>query len=274
MVLFSLFVLLQTPYFALTERLFPDVRLVRYEELPIPEKDAHHALIGSLDIPKSLNEVIKTIATKNVRTLDLDADGTPDVIYSGESKSEENVTLFWRRTKNGFFFSGFLWGKVCAVSSPNKGSPAEFILVSDFCCASWVGTMARYRFNTIANRCDTIQRVKFCDEAESLKGKTIAPKRFKITQEKYRLRRSPEVVDSLDTLASEQDGKAVYGNILAEFPSSVTGTAFAEYQDKTGRVWWLVMIDRNAPILTSRFYDDANAYRLGWMSSRFLEPLP
>jgi hypothetical protein len=62
------------------------------------------------------------------------------------------------------------------------------------------------------------------------------------------------------------------GNLQAKYPAGATGIALAEQADATGRVWWFVVM-QSMPI-DEKAAPGPQAWQAGWMSSRFVTPLP
>ena len=96
---------------------------------------------------------------------------------------------------------------------------------------------------------------------------TGSPRRFTVSRDGYLLRSKPEI----DT--------ASYGNQIAVYPRGARGTAHAERRDASGRVWWFVKMDGRTPPTRGRPEEEDPSSpiptdRIGWMSSRFLTPIP
>lgn len=107
---------------------------------------------------------------------------------------------------------------------------------------------------------------------------------FKVLNDKYNLRKTPEINNKIDSSA---DSEAPKGNIILEMAHGDEGVALAEYEDFTGRIWWFVRMKNNiSKPLTDYFYLNAegekysrqNGYEttldkpiFGWLSSRYVE---
>jgi len=108
--------------------------------------------------------------------------------------------------------------------------------------------------------------------------------KFRILNDKYRLRRSPHIDNEVD---SSYESTEPFGNIILELAENDTGTALAEYTDQTGRIWWFVKMDNNIkkPLDNYFYYNKSGErYRIkegleqtldhpifGWLSSRYVE---
>jgi hypothetical protein len=102
------------------------------------------------------------------------------------------------------------------------------------------------------------------------------PIKFKVLNANYALRYAPAIVDTLP-LEVDFDGRDNgKGNIIALYPASSRGVAWAYKKDNTGREWWLVEMEPAVFLPFKRFwdYDDKLTHYYGWMSSRFVEKLP
>ncbi len=97
---------------------------------------------------------------------------------------------------------------------------------------------------------------------------------FLITQEKYRLRTSPEIIDGTMRNSNE------LGNVIGEYTKGDYGYAFADSTDNTGRVWWFVLMVNNIVKDNKEFaHIDKNeklktdSKTFGWISSRFVRKI-
>jgi hypothetical protein len=208
------------------------------------------------------------------RFVDFSGDGVNDLIYTSYCMSETQMNFLWRRVDDSLHFVGSCIGTLLYLYRSNVLEPYSLVVVTGYCCAGYVGDYDSYRCEEATNslRHEPLLTVREFDETVFPKTK-MTPIAFVVAQEGYRLRSSPMIVDSVDTLASEHEEVEVRGNTLARFTKGSKGIAVAKQTDSTGRVWWFVIMDRKARTIYSRFYGDSQASVCGWMSSRFLSRL-
>lgn len=97
---------------------------------------------------------------------------------------------------------------------------------------------------------------------------------IKVTQPKYRLRRTPEI----DNGKMEAPDDA--GNIIQELTVGDVGIALAEKTDDTGRIWWFVLMNNNIVKNANDYFfintDEQDKIQnpcFGWISSRYVKIL-
>ena len=89
---------------------------------------------------------------------------------------------------------------------------------------------------------------------------------FKVKNTPYKLRATPEIIDAKNFSSHFEQG-----NIIGEFGADDIGYALAGKTDKTGRVWWFVIMDKTKHSELYLISKERNEKWCGWMSSRFLE---
>ena len=212
----------------------------------------------------------------NFKIMDFSNDGNDDIIYSGwGSFREERITLLWERAEKNYRLVDYMDGEISAIDIYNKSVPYSFIAYSALCCGAYIGTITHYIPDFTSGRLQykVSKKIRYYDDMKLPQDLRLIPqRRFRIAPTKYRLRSSPEILDEFDENFSARENYPVYGNILAELVSGVKGLALAEFSDGD-KIWWLVLIDQNSEHAYNRFYDDEDAYKCGWMSSRYLETL-
>lgn len=210
----------------------------------------------------------------NLHIVDFDCDGLLDVIYDGSIGSESDRIVFMKGESDGSFSKVIgLWGEFVDISKNDGFTPMSFMINNYSCCAGVMHHLERYTPVWTSLGLEFKLQVKYAKyyTMELPKERFKSPIGFVTTYEKYNLRLEPSIND---TIALEQNKK---GNIMAEYPKRSEGIAIAEHIDKTGRVWWFVIMKNNTPPNWSVYYNgdnnDAKSYFLGWISSRYVERL-
>ncbi len=212
------------------------------------------------------------LSTKDVIKYDVSGDGVDDFVFSSYCGSEEIRNFIWIRKGPSLSYAGFIKGTPTKFFRNKESEPYSMVVEKGWCCDAYVGSIILYKLKE-DNGALTYMPEKKVMEFGSLTvpDKIMAPVRFLVRNDKYRLRSSPEINDEYDTDRSSHYGEPAYGNIIAVFPRGSRGEAVAEHKDTAGRVWWFVLMDKDAKAITNHFYDDAGGYKTGWMSSRYLE---
>lgn len=201
---------------------------------------------------------------------DLSGDGIDDVILSSYCGAMEIRNYIWIRKGDSAVFAGFIEGTPLKFYRDNQSGPFLFIASEGWCCAGYVGSVSLYQLQENQGRFEyKIAKKVFEWGGVTIPEKRIVPVQFKVKSEKYSLRYSPEILNEPGEVTPR--GEKFIGNIIAEFPRGSRGEAVAEYKDTTDRVWWFVLMDRDAKTITNHFYADEDGNKSGWMSSRYLE---
>jgi hypothetical protein len=217
--------------------------------------------------------------------LDFDGDGWIDIIYSGPHVgrtdcvfTEGGLTVFFRKVRGGFSEAFVDYGILVAASRSAPWHPMTFVLREDGCCGDFY---VRWRFFRAAAGSPMQQFDDLIGTHMTLNSLPTTffpqPRPFTVTQNEYRLRARPVVDDTSETLLPLVEQR---GNALATYKAGATGLAFAETSDRSGRVWWLVVMNPGNLLGIAGERPDAvtrqqGSRRLGWMSARFLgQPAP
>lgn len=206
-------------------------------------------------------------------TADFNGDGANDIMFSSYCGSEELRNYIWFQERNTLRFISFIVGTPLRLYHNNKSGYASLVVSKGWCCAGYVGSLILYNLER-DNKGNFIYKPsrKIMEFGGlSLPTNRIEPIRFIVTKNKERLRSSPEVYDTPDDSFSVLTRATFYGNIMAEFSKGSQGEAIAEQRDKAGKLWWFVIMDKNAKTSTNHFYDDEEGYKAGWMSARSLK---
>ncbi len=195
------------------------------------------------------------------RVIDLDADGTRDVVYSGPAGCREgNDTIVWRGTAEGFRLSerDLASAENVLALRIRPGAEPGLVSVSVGCCAD---PEDRYSAGNFFN--------PYHDGSVTILKDLVAPAdgadrtRASFTNDgETVLRREPAVVDAYDKDASGFMDAAVFGNILAKYLAEAHGEVVATQRDGAGREWAFCLMSRNSAPL--RYHSPYSA-TAGWV---------
>jgi hypothetical protein len=213
----------------------------------------------------------------NFHFFDYNSDGNIDIIYTGDAGTDSERTLIFVRDDDGDYVKKFdKFGSVVNLSSAiyQNTPPYTFVLKEVECCGGTsivyeayqpVNENGSFKLNLLI-KYSTIKGTKFPDIYFNKKLL------FRVTSDIYNLRLNP-TIDSVTNYV----GLHIRGNVVAEYSKGAEGYAIAQTKDKTGRIWWFViMLNNNKPtqsIFDGGDNDDYKFYSLGWMSSKYLEKL-
>lgn len=210
--------------------------------------------------------------------VDFSGDGVADVIYDGTHYSQYEGRLSTAEATHVKLFQVIggraveVFGHHGAVERLWKGRPGEpaslLVTHGEHCMdAEW--SLAFFRPVRAGGRVgyEPYRYVVGTEDIEVPKQFTSPRRRFTVDRDGYLLRSNPEI----DTSS--------YGNQIAVYPRAARGIAYAERRDATGRVWWFVRMDGRTPPTKARPREEdpsspVRTDRVGWMSSRFLTPVP
>lgn len=204
--------------------------------------------------------------------IDIDSDGTNEVIYNGCNGGEGDMLKIFRKSGDFYINTQTFMGRVSDVAY--EGKYASFQVYDYSCCAGYVN-----HYITLDYMSDTGDYIITKDYAlidGSVKDyQPIAPVSVVVENKGYNMRDKPAIFNYTDNGVPFDPIEGQ--NIVAQFKKGDTGTALAEWADETGRVWWLVVMDRMPDKDSSIFYSGNNDHEVykpvGWMSSRFLKVL-
>lgn len=204
--------------------------------------------------------------------LDLNADGKLDALYAGFSGSEASLVKIFLHKENQFVqvFEGYQ--ELSALVFDANKKLTSFILLDFGCCADYIEYETKYNVRDNFNITLNYQRARI---VRTQAPKTIwsTPIKFMTLNDGYALRSEPMKEDTATYLY----GAIVEGNTVAKYPKNAKGLAWAEYKDKSNRVWWFVEMYPADNLKNNLIYrrDSLVAPRaLGWMSSRFVQKQP
>ena len=213
---------------------------------------------------------------KDYRFIDFNQDGLIDIVFRGFTSGESIVTIFFRRTPEGYDFVQEFYGSIYKVSDYSTSRQFSFSFVSMGCCAAVVNQF--YYYNSFID--DKSGKISFsAGEKLSYYVDTKFPpifydknKFFKTINDKYFLRAQPFIDDTTMRAWEFAETALMKGNIIAVYPQNSHGFALADEIDKTGRKWYFVMMMNNKkPIETTLYPENENFKSCGWVSSNFVE---
>ncbi|MCU4162985.1 hypothetical protein [Carboxylicivirga caseinilyticus] len=201
---------------------------------------------------------------------DIDQDGWTDIIYNGWNGGEGEMLVILMNDQGQYRITQSFIGHVVEWMDTLNGS---VIKLFDYgCCGAWVDHLVTIKY------CKEKEQFNIVDDIANMVVidstlKYMNPIRFEIQNETYNLRYAPDIeigIPEGDTPFDVIDGQ----NISAVYYKGDQGTALASKEDSTGRVWWLVIMDK-APTGETILYpgsDEYDNYRpIGWFSSRYLK---
>jgi hypothetical protein len=216
-----------------------------------------------------MSAFLDTVKPDYFKKIDLNGDGQPDIIYSVHYCSEEMITWIWIKQNNTYKFSKAYFGTIIRLfKSQNKDY--SLLIRTGYCCAGIVGYYKLYiPFDTDIYRAIEKRDINICEFIQTqFPNEKITPKKFITLNDKAPLRISHEINNSLDSLRSEFEAQAVYGNIVAEYVRGSSGKIIAEYSSNPGEHWYFVLMDNTNLIGYNRFYKAYNTYKCGWINSK------
>ena len=203
--------------------------------------------------------------------IDIDGDNRNEIVYNGFNGSEGEMILIIESSASGYQISLKVFGRIVDISNNKK--PSEFIVLDYSCCGGYVTHLETFQYNSKLESFEIVKSLAKIDETVLPKTQ-IEPVKFKVLNEKYNLRFSPEIVTGLKSGSFDFD-PIENQNIIAVYSTGDTGTAIAESIDETGRVWWFVIMDSYPDKSKSVFYKGNNKFDsynpVGWISNRFVE---
>lgn len=212
------------------------------------------------------------------RIVDIDLDGRGDIVFNGGrcAGCEGVETRIYRDAGTRFDLAVFPDEVVYAVGrqAPDQ-TPSLVLRDQPFgMCDVSDHSLRFYRRSSPPDTAlyQQYDEVRFLDLPGSRwpQAALPAPIRVRVAQDQYNLRAAPIVDDS----TRHDDCAEHRGNVFAAFRVGTTALALAQ-QQVGPRLWYFVMTDPGSTITSpgSQESQASQARLVGWMSSRFLEPV-
>ncbi|MEM9857312.1 MAG: hypothetical protein AAF843_08145 [Bacteroidota bacterium] len=206
--------------------------------------------------------------------VDYNNDYKIDVFYEGSTGGEGTMLHVIQNTGNNFEIVQTIYGSVQDIKVQNN-KITEFQILDYACCAGYVDHLQLWSSKG-TSKYSSVNDLALIVGTNIPSDQFDKPINFKITNERYNMRLEPEIKElgENDVPFNPIDGQ----NISASFTSGNTGTAIAQKEDETGRIWWLVIMDQmpnsEFPKLFYEGNNDIYNYKpVGWISSRYVEKI-
>ncbi len=179
-------------------------------------------------------------ACSSYHWLDIDNDKNDELIYSGVSWGEGEMTIIYRVTDSKIQKIQHFFGRILDIQ--NLGTNRCKMIVFEYaCCAGYTDYIQTYEYNS------KTQNFEITNAIAKIRLTTIPtdlqePVKFKTKVAHSILRYSPETITGIGE--GRYDFEAINGeNILTIYHSVATGQIFAEAKDNSGTIWYLVVMD-------------------------------
>jgi hypothetical protein len=194
------------------------------------------------------------------RSLDVDGDGNPDVVYSGDAEcSEGDVTVIWFGDARGGLAKRNVTIIPLRLLRLEPVGRRRFSSVKVGCCASAVDEyfMGDMRNPRLFARLRMFKRLVLPDGMVTASGAFVADGETVV-------RTSPVVNDEYDPNMSRAMVHAVFGTVAARYLAGAKGAIVASYTDSAGTAWRLIVFDEasRALRLESPYGTDAGWVRI------------
>lgn len=206
---------------------------------------------------------------EDLHLIDLNGDGELDIIFEGEVGGEAiSIKIFLYENSN---YIKILDDGQAIKQMEFKSGVLSKIHVEDWdCCGGVTEYQCLYNvdFNKSGEEIFTLDyMLVYYAGLEWPEVYFKSRKAFRTLNKNYNLRFEPQIDD-----ATVVDMPALgVGNSIGTISLGTKGYAFAEKADITGRIWWFVALPSEE---TETVYkDDLEEYRLGWISSRYVETI-
>lgn len=223
---------------------------------------------------------------KEIHVLDFNGDGLDDIVYEGKSGGEPQEVAFILNTGDGFKVVFRETQRINKLDFINhKLTNAYF---EDWgCCEDYIDFYKIYHLEY--NGADPVFKNTYTTASIN---STYYPKKFLkkpiyflILNDNYKMRLAP-IIDDTTVKDNKIPEMTIIGNTIDTLNKGTKGRAVAAQSDKTGRVWWLVEVDRDYSAYGFFFYEqEANTFykesadtthraaKMGWISSRYVKKI-
>ncbi|NLR95024.1 hypothetical protein [Flammeovirga agarivorans] len=226
---------------------------------PFKQTDDYNWLDPKLDYrAKKLLENEKGVNYENYHPYYINNDTLVDLIYEGgytKSGLEGNQVIMYLNNGDSLDHLITLSGKITMIKELDLGIGKEVIILDESCCADPIYNITYLYLINSSEKIKIIKsdRIQYNYEEGLLPDSIHLNQKFIVTKSTYNLRTIPSLDDS---------------DIIMEYQKGDKGIAVNSKVDKTGRVWWFVIMD-----CTIGCTENENPKLAGWMSSRYLKKI-
>ena len=228
-------------------------------------------VVFSLDTPQRVldNHLSIEEYLERFHPIHLNVDDQVDFIYKGPGfKGEGSVVAYVNvdKTLEAIITSS---GRVNKISKPFPDSPTIIDIHEKACCREPVSKWKQWTIVPIGFKVQArSSRTYHYVEGTEFPKEFSAGTKFRIKNTPYKLRASPKIIDGTGI-----NDHFTEGNVVAEYSKDNKGFSLASRTDETGRIWWFVALYPAKESNSSLYAFDQDKRWVGWMSSRFLEPI-
>lgn len=200
-------------------------------------------------------------STEHFYQADLNADGAPDLLYSGTAQCREGaLSLIWYGAANGWF-SGQVSRSPGELLFIQRQPKAQFVDYMAGCCGDPIESYALGERQPAQAR----DRVPVSLQLPGL----ITPVSGQLTATGgVTLRTSPERQDAYNQGWSGNFGTAMFGNISRRYLPGAGLQQLQRYEDAQGVQWLLVRMDKDSDVLA--VHNPLNV-TIGWVEASCLQ---
>jgi hypothetical protein len=229
---------------------------------------------GQFKTKDSFSVLTMTDLIKSIHFIDLDKDGTNEVVFDGPSAAEGNETLIFQKI-NGQYQTVFS-GRQSVVDIKWLPNGETKIYITDFgCCAEYTVTNKIFKVTTVDGK--KLKLSKIYQSLMFYQGQYpdslfSTPIRFKVLVDNYKIRYTPKF-DDTSYQPWDMDTSKPVGNVIANLKRNSFGYALGYKTDRSGRQWWYVEMDEKTILNNAKLDADASfpSKLIGWVSSNYLE---
>ncbi len=229
-------------------------------------------LNGLLEGEKQALKMNDTQLRYEIRAVDLNNDKFADIIYQGPYMGEGSIIHIFIQNESGF--QKVFTTQQGIVKVDWKGEHLDKLYIKDWgCCADPNLTNSVYQVSYYEN-VPTFELIWKSVELRSFITKpkhVFTAKKFEIANQKYKLRANPWIDDE-----TANEFLEITGNTIGILKKGDKGTAYAAHEDKTGRIWWYVLIDNEYELEDTYINYESHKFKphlVGWVSSRFINEI-
>lgn len=200
-------------------------------------------------------------STEHFYQADLNADGAPDVLYSGPAQCREGaLSLIWYGAANGWFSGQVsrLDAELVFIQPQTKPQAVGFW---SSCCGDPIQSLALGDMAQASKRENLPADLQLPSNALAITGLLTA--KGGVT-----LRTSPERQDSYNQGGSENFRTAMFGNVSRRYLPSASLQQLQHYQDAQGARWLLVRMDKASEVLAVH---NPLSVTIGWVEASCLQ---